>query len=631
MGIPNQNQSNEQDPYRQLIENIKEVFWIMSCDGDQIIYVSPAYERIWGRPCTSFYNNPSSKFEAIHPDDRVHVKEALFYNAIKGEYDEEYRIVRPDGEVRWIRDRAFPIQDQHGEVCRIAGISQDISTRKKVRLGLRKEIEQRKRAESRVQKILNSSPSAIIVFSRKRKVILANSAAEKILGYTQKEMIGMGIEQFVPERFRKKAEHVKTSLRPFRKGRDIYALRKDGVEFPVSVMVNPISLDEGTFGLCTINDISERKFMEESLRESEERFRSAFENAAIGIALVTPDGRFIGSNQSLCSIFGYTKEELLATNFQAITYSEDLDADIDFARRMMSGEITCYRVEKRFVHKNGNVGWIFLNSSVVYNKAGKPLYFVSQVQDITEKKKMEKQLQQRNEELERSNKDLEQFAYVTSHDLKEPIRKIVGFTELFSNKYKGELDGEADEYIHYIVDGAKRMQRLIQDLLKFSRAGRQRLQLEHTDLTDLLHSAIENLESIVKENTAVISFRKLPVLKVAPVHFIQVFQNLLSNAIKYRSEAAPCIDVSAVREDGKWILSFKDNGIGIDPQYFERIFEVFQRLHGNNEYRGTGIGLAICKKIIERHGGEIWVESKLGKGTTFKFSLPEANQEEKSE
>jgi light-regulated signal transduction histidine kinase (bacteriophytochrome) len=230
-------------------------------------------------------------------------------------------------------------------------------------------------------------------------------------------------------------------------------------------------------------------------------------------------------------------------------------------------------------------------------------------------------------ELKRSNDELQQFAYVSSHDLQEPLRMVASYTQLLAKRYKGRLDSDADEFIAFAVDGCNRMQGLIQDLLAYSRTGTNGKALREISGDDALNEALTNLRTTIGESGAVVTHDPLPVIQTDDTQLTQVFQNLVGNAIKYRSAEVPHVHVSATKNGGhEWIFSVRDNGLGIDPQYFERIFILFQRLHGRNEFEGTGIGLAICKKIVERLGGRIWVESQPGKGSTFHFALPERNE-----
>jgi len=244
-----------------------------------------------------------------------------------------------------------------------------------------------------------------------------------------------------------------------------------------------------------------------------------------------------------------------------------------------------------------------------------------------ERKLVQSELAKKAEELARSNRDLEQFAYVASHDLQEPLRMVAAYTQLLAEKYRGKLDEEAEKYIHYAVDGATRMQTLIQDLLAFSRAGRDGMPTAPASSGEIVERALQNLEGALRDSHAIVNYGGLPTIIANAGQMQQVFQNLIGNAIKFRGPETPVIDVAADRVGGEWQFSVADNGIGIAPEHAANIFVVFQRLHTREEYPGNGIGLAICKKILERHGGRIWVESQAGQGTIFKFTLPAAAAE----
>ncbi len=247
--------------------------------------------------------------------------------------------------------------------------------------------------------------------------------------------------------------------------------------------------------------------------------------------------------------------------------------------------------------------------------------------EISERRRAEEALKEKTEELARSNKDLEQFAYVASHDLQEPLRMVTSYVQLLARRYKSKLDSNADDFIRFAEDGAVRMWKLINDLLTYSRVGMQSKGLGPTDCETALRQSLENLRVAIEENGALVTHDALPTVMADSSQLVQLFQNLIGNAIKFRGDDTPRVHVSASRNGRGWIFSVRDNGIGIAPEYAKRIFIIFQRLHSREKYAGTGIGLSICQKIVERHGGRIWVESELEKGATFYFSLPASDAE----
>lgn len=252
-------------------------------------------------------------------------------------------------------------------------------------------------------------------------------------------------------------------------------------------------------------------------------------------------------------------------------------------------------------------------------------FFTAIVRDVTDRKRAENELNRKAEELARSNKDLEQFAYVASHDLQEPLRMVAAYTQLLGQRYRGQLGKDADQYIGHVVDGTARMQTLIQDLLAFSRAGSSGSKRENIEAGGVVDLACQNLKAAIEECGAIVTHSQLPAVNVEHSILIQLFQNLIGNALKFHGSSQPRISVSAERQGDEWVFSVADNGIGIAKEDAGRIFEIFQRLHTRSDYPGNGIGLAICKKIVEQHGGQIWVESEPGKGATFRFALPTAN------
>jgi PAS domain S-box-containing protein len=329
-------------------------------------------------------------------------------------------------------------------------------------------------------------------------------------------------------------------------------------------------------------------------------------------------GHFIRWNQNLERVTEYSTEEIATMTAGDFFPREEQQLVAErFGQAFNEGEAA---MEADLLTKSGRSIPFYLTG--VRIKIGDKYLLTGVGIDIAERKAAEEGLQAALTELARSNKELEQFAYVASHDLQEPLRMVSSYTQLLAERYEGQLDEKAKKYIAYAVDGAVRMQRLINDLLTYSRVSTRGKPFENVDSHALLGEAIRNLGAAIDESQAIITSEDLPTVRADPAQLVQLFQNLLANALKYRSDGFPRIHVSARDAGGEWVFSVSDNGIGIDGQYADRIFVIFQRLHTRLEYPGTGIGLAVCKRIVERHGGKIWFESEVGKGSTFFFSWP---------
>jgi len=366
-------------------------------------------------------------------------------------------------------------------------------------------------------------------------------------------------------------------------------------------------------------DVTESKQAQQSLRESEERFRSIVNSSPTAIYLyrLEADDRLVLSSANPASdrIIGIDHQPLIGKTIEE-AFPLLVDTDIpDLYRGVARGELGSRQFE--IPYQDDRFSGYY---SVTVFQTGPGAVAVDFI-DISERKKAEEELYQRTEELVRSNAELEKFAYIASHDLQEPLRMITSYTQLLQRRYLGQLDAEADEFIGYAVDGAKRMQSLINELLVYSRVGSMGSPFTETDLEPLLDSVLKAIEVAVADNDAVITHDPMPTVLCDPTQIGQVFQNLLTNALKFHGDAPPSIHVGAEHADGEWVFSVRDNGLGIEPAYFDRIFVIFQRLESRADYPGTGMGLAICKRVIERHGGRIWVESELGRGSTFYFTL----------
>lgn len=381
-------------------------------------------------------------------------------------------------------------------------------------------------------------------------------------------------------------------------------------------------------------DITAEQAAEEALRAEQERFRSVLEFSPIGIALVAPDGSWLHVNPSICRIVGYSEQELLASDFQSITHPDDLDLDLGHLQQTLDGEIDGYEIEKRYFHKDGHVVWVLLTVSLVSNPDGSPRHFISQIQDISLRKESEEASRRYLEELERSNQQLDDFAYIASHDLKEPLRAINNHSQFLLKHYSDRLDDRARHKLDRLGKLTARMQQLISDLLYFSRIGRAKESDQPVDSFRLVEEQVDMLSGFLTERNARVEVQgHLPTVSGDASRIATVFRNLIINGIKYNEQDRPRVTISADDEDAATapLATFHvaDNGIGIEPEFHDDIFKMFKRLHGEKVYgEGTGAGLAFVRKIIEQAGGSIWLDSAVGTGTTIHFTVPRATYED---
>ena len=370
-------------------------------------------------------------------------------------------------------------------------------------------------------------------------------------------------------------------------------------------------------------DITERRKALNALAESEDRFRRIFEQGPLGIALVNDDFTFSMVNSRLCELVGYSEEELLSKTFVDITHPDDIDKDVELATKLYAGGIPHYHMDKRYVTKDGHMIWINLTATLVKYGDGKQLG-LALIEDITEMKEAMEKERTLNSALAQKNEELERFAYVASHDLREPLNTVENYINLLSDEYESLFDPMGKQIMHYVTDATKRMKSLIMTLLNYSRVQGEMLHITEIDLHELFGEVTNSLHTLIQESNAQISFPDdLSVIKGDRLLLVQLFQNLFTNAIRYRHpEITPQISVAVQAVNNNWLFSVADNGIGIEENYFEDIFVIFKRLHTSSEIEGTGLGLALCRNIVQLHRGDIWLESEVGEGTTFYFTIP---------
>ncbi|MGZ8493673.1 MAG: PAS domain-containing sensor histidine kinase [Gemmatirosa sp.] len=602
--------------YRTLVEAAHD--GIVVCDADdRIRFANPAFATMCGRPVEGLVGIDVAALVA--PEELAHAPlRGSELERAGGRLRAERTLVRPDG-TRLTVEVGVTLLGAGEIQCLV----HDVTERRRLEEELRG-------SERRFRGIFDSAFQFIGLLTPDGTVLEANLGALTFAGVTADAVVGRPFWD-TPFWAHSPAgqERLRDAIAAAAKGAfvryEAEHVGADGQVIAVDFSLKPVRGADGRVALLIPEgrDITEAKRTAALLRESEETFRSAFEHSGIGLGLVGLDGRWQRVNRALCRILGYEQSELLALTFQEVTHPEDLPVDLELVQQLMDGARESYELEKRYLRKDGQIVWALMDRSVVRSPDGAPRFFIAQVQDITARRMLDVALQRQRENLARSNAELEQFAYVASHDLKEPLRAIASYTQLLHERYAEQLDDRARKYIGYAVEGATRMGALIDDLLALSRVGTAVRPFELVDLDAVLRQTLQGMAITVAEAAGTVTSDPLPTVRGDAAQLRQVLQNLIGNALKFRRPGvAPRVHLSATSDADRWTIAVRDNGIGIEARFADRVFVIFRRLHTREEFPGTGIGLAICRKVVERHGGEIWVEPAPDAGSTFRFTLP---------
>ena len=477
-------------------------------------------------------------------------------------------------------------------------------------------------SEERYRTLTETSPDLIYVIDPQDNVVYINNKSEEIFGKSPEDVIGRPRVDMFPDGVKK--DPGAGIKKVFQTGKsystEIVISYPDGDKWFESRLVPLYDVSDEVIAVLGVSrDITERKTFTATI-QAEKEFSDSIINSLPGIFyMFGADDKLMRWNKNFERVTGFTSQEIEDSHPTAF-FPEDEKKIIaeGIAQVLQKGESVT--LESDILTKNGQI-IPYILTGLRIDVEGEPR-LIGVGMDITTRKTAEEELAAKSGALEHSNKELEQFAYVASHDLQEPLRMITSYLQLLVRRYRDKLDGDALEFIDYAVDGASRMKQLINDLLVYSRVNTVTKEFALTDMEEVFQSAVKNLQVVIEESQAEITHDPLPIVMADDVQMVSLFQNLIGNAIKYQGDEVPRIHIGVTNTHHEWQFSFKDNGIGIEPQYFERVFVIFQRLHSRDAYTGTGIGLAVSKRIVERHNGHIWVESQPGQGSTFYFTLP---------
>lgn len=627
--------------HRTVVEALREGVVLQDAEG-RIIAANPAAERILGLTFDQLRGRTSldPRWGVIDEDGEPLPGEQhpAMVSLRTGEPVEGFvqGVTLPDGDIRWILVNASPIRDHGDDPVSVVSTFTDITDYRQAQ-------EQVRESEVRHRTVLLTLDEGVVLIDHEGRVLAHNPAVEEILDMKVEEgqilrqpadrtivdQLGRPVSpRELPERL---------ALRSGRPQRGVVLglVGASGATSWINVNAQPIMRPgaDGTRAVVmSIADITEQVEAERELRTSEAELQSAQQIARIGSWRYDPIADDVHWSEQMHRIYGTDPVHFEATfhAFLSIIHPEDRDRTAAVIGEALNNQAS-YEVTHRVVPANGEaVRFVHGRGEALTNASGEVVLLQGTCQDITDQQAAREALQRYARELEERNTELEQFAYVASHDLQEPLRMVSSFLQLLQRRYGDQLDPTADEYISFAVDGAKRMQRLIQDLLAYSRVGTRGKAFQRVRMGEIVQEVMTDLKPALDEAAGEVETPDdLPTVSADPTQMRQLLQNLIGNAIKFRGDVPPRIRLHVRRttDEGQqvWQFSVEDNGIGIAPEHVERIFQIFQRLHTRDEYAGTGIGLAICRKIVERHGGRIWLDSEPGRGSTFHFTIPASN------
>jgi PAS domain S-box-containing protein len=618
--------ANGEERFRLLVEGIKD-YAILMLDPQGLV-------TTWnkGAECIKGYRSDEivgRHFSQFHPQEDVargKPQHELGIAASEGRFEEEGWRVRKDGTRFWAEVVITPIYDDLGNLSGFGKVTRDVSARTDVE----KHVAQ---MEGRYRGLLEAAPDAMVVVNQTGEIVLLNVQAEKQFGYRRDELLGQDVKDIIPEGFAERllADGLRSAedalAQQIGTGIELTGRRKDGSEFPMEIMLNPLESAEGILVTAAIRDISVRKAAERHLAQMEGRYRGLLEAAPDAMVVVNQAGEIVLLNTQSGRQFGYRRDELLGQKVKNIIpegFAERLLADdLRSAEDALAQQIGT-GIELTGKRKDGSEFPIEIMLSPLGSAEG--ILVTAAIRDITERKRHEDTLQEKNVQLQAAVDELEAFSYSVSHDLRTPLRAIDGFSRILLKQYGPILTEEPREYLQLVRDNTVQMVHLVDDLLAFSRLGRQALKKRQVATGAMVAQVLHDARGRAEGRSVSVSIGDTPSVWGDPSLLKQVFVNLIDNAFKYtRRRAEAVIEIGSRESDGERVFFVRDNGAGFDMHYAGKLFGVFQRLHRAEDFEGTGVGLAIVQRIVQRHGGRVWAESAVDRGATFYFTTEGPN------
>ncbi len=602
--------------YKNIIESTKDGIGLISFENDAV-FLNSSLREILGFSESELKGITSVK--DLYADEII--ADTVFSSLLSGKYWEgDIKLKNRNGKIFNFHLSAGPVFNESGELIAIFGLHTDISERIANEAALQQ-------YGNRINNILESITDGFFSISKDWEVTYWNKEAENLLGIKRSTILHKNLWDYFPEG--------KKSLFYFKYKEALDTAQKVSFEEHFEPLQKwfEVNAYPGKDGLSVyFKDISDRKNVNEQIRIAKERYDLVSKVTQEAVYEWNIIENILEWSDAYYSLFGYLRQTAAETiqNWENIIHPEDRQALIDNLNTVLkNASQSQWQIEYRVIKGDKTQAVVLERGYIIRDTTGKAVRMIGSLQDITGLKQNERALEELNfklknraNELAVSNAELEQFAYIASHDLQEPLRMVTSFLSQLQKKYEGQLDDKAQQYIHFATDGAVRMRQIILDLLEYSRVGRMDYRLEEIDLNELISGITGLYKTLIEETNAVINYGELPTIEAAKTPLQRVLSNLISNAFKYhRKNVPPVIDIKVLEHKSSWEFIIADNGIGIRTQFFDKIFTIFQRLHARDEYSGTGIGLAICKKIVENHGGEIWLTSEEGKGSTFHFTI----------